>query len=112
MRKGPHWRVGVSTRGGVGVVARRGVGNEALARRGALRRAPRCALALELAVLPGVSLGGAAFGGRGLSPARRGVVGAGAILVVAATALLIATDWTLTCPVHAASPGVGRVPDR
>lgn len=56
---------------------------------------PRHALTLELVAIIGVALGAAAFGGRRLSPARRGVVGAGAVLVLGATALLLPASWTL-----------------
>ena len=56
---------------------------------------PQHALTLELAAIMGVSFGAAAFGGRRFSPARRGVVGAGAVLVLGATALLLPASWTL-----------------
>lgn len=59
---------------------------------------PQHALTLELATIMGVSFGAAAFGGRRLSPARCGAVGAGAVLVLGATALLLPAEWTLYLP--------------
>ena len=59
---------------------------------------PRQALTLELAAMVGVSLGAAAFPDRGLPAARRGVLGAGAVLVLAATALIAPVTLTLFLP--------------
>jgi hypothetical protein len=59
---------------------------------------PRHALTLELAAIIGVSFGAAALGSHCLSPGRGGVVGAGALLVLGATALLLPASWTLYLP--------------